>query len=121
MTMRKFLFPAIVFALLFAREGAQAHAFLLKSTPPVGAATPAPMALRLEFSEGIEVKFSKIALAGSAGAAMEVKNLRYDGNDKKVLLVDVPALPSGAYRVTWHVVSVDTHATEGDFGFTVKQ
>ena len=107
--------------LLLAPGAAQAHAFLLKSTPPVGAATLAPMALRLEFSEGIEVKFSKIALANGAGAAIEVTNLRYDGNDTKVLIADVPALPSGAYRVTWHVVSVDTHATEGDFGFTVKQ
>jgi hypothetical protein len=30
------------------------------------------------------------------------------------------ALPAGAYRVHWHVVSVDTHMTEGDFSFTVR-
>jgi hypothetical protein len=32
----------------------------------------------------------------------------------------MPALLPGAYRVHWHVVSVDTHMTEGDFSFTVK-
>jgi methionine-rich copper-binding protein CopC len=32
----------------------------------------------------------------------------------------VPALPSGRYKVTWHVVSVDTHPTQGDFTFEIK-
>jgi methionine-rich copper-binding protein CopC len=28
-------------------------------------------------------------------------------------------LPSGTYKASWHVLSVDTHTTEGDFSFTV--
>jgi len=31
----------------------------------------------------------------------------------------VPPLAPGRYRVKWHVLSVDTHVTEGDFTFTV--
>jgi hypothetical protein len=28
-------------------------------------------------------------------------------------------LPAGTYTVKWHVLSVDTHTTEGDFTFHV--
>nr|WP_280113455.1 copper resistance protein CopC [Methylobacterium nodulans] len=31
-----------------------------------------------------------------------------------------PRLPPGIYRVTWHVVSVDTHRTQGSFTFEIR-
>jgi hypothetical protein len=34
--------------------------------------------------------------------------------------VSLKKLPPGTYKVRWHAVSVDTHATDGDFSFTVK-
>jgi len=36
-----------------------------------------------------------------------------------LLRVSLPVLPPGAYRVTWRVLSVDAHVTEGDFTFDV--
>jgi methionine-rich copper-binding protein CopC len=30
------------------------------------------------------------------------------------------ALKPGSYTVTWHVLSVDTHRTEGSYSFTVS-
>ena len=36
-----------------------------------------------------------------------------------VLLVSLPQLAPGTYKVTWRVLSVDTHVTEGDFTFDV--
>jgi len=33
--------------------------------------------------------------------------------------VSLPPLPNGTYRVFWRVLSVDTHATEGDYTFEV--
>jgi methionine-rich copper-binding protein CopC len=36
-----------------------------------------------------------------------------------VLVVRLSALPAGTYRVTWHVVSMDTHRTQGSFSFQV--
>jgi len=33
----------------------------------------------------------------------------------------LPQLKPGRYRVRWHVVSVDTHRTEGSFEFSVGQ
>ena len=113
----------LVFASLFALvtgRGAQAHAFLVKSDPSVGATVAAPKTLRLEFSEAVELAFSGIDVAKETGGAVPAQHVRVDGNDRKVLLVDVPPLPPGAYHVKWHVVSVDTHRTEGDFAFSVK-
>lgn len=37
-----------------------------------------------------------------------------------LLVLAVARLGPGRYRVTWHVVSVDTHPTEGVFDFEVK-
>jgi methionine-rich copper-binding protein CopC len=32
----------------------------------------------------------------------------------------LPPLAPGRYRVRWHVVSVDTHRTEGEYSFSVE-
>ena len=39
--------------------------------------------------------------------------------DGTLLQVSLPKLEPGRYRVTWRVLSVDTHVTEGDFTFEV--
>jgi methionine-rich copper-binding protein CopC len=36
-----------------------------------------------------------------------------------MLLVTLKPIKPGTYRVTWRVLSVDTHVTEGDFTFRV--
>ena len=111
---------ALLFSLLIGSD-ADAHAFLLKSDPPVGATVTAPKTLRLEFSEAVELAFSGIDVANGSGGAVAAQNVRLNSNDHKVLMADLPPLSPGAYRVKWHVVSVDTHRTEGDFAFNVKQ
>jgi len=40
--------------------------------------------------------------------------------DPMQYVLPVPPLPSGRYKVSWHVVSVDTHLTQGDFTFEIK-
>lgn len=99
---------------------ADAHAFLVKSDPAVGATVAAAKTLRLEFSEALELAFSGIDVTNGSGGAVPARNVRLDSNDRKVLLADMPPLQPGAYRLKWHVVSVDTHRTEGDFAFSVK-
>ena len=36
-----------------------------------------------------------------------------------VMRLSVGSLPPGSYSVTWHVLSVDTHTTQGSFSFHV--
>ena len=69
--MRLLLFPVMLVSLLTPSLEAQAHAFLLKSNPTVGAVVAAPpKTVRLEFSEGIELAFSGVDVTSGANAAV---------------------------------------------------
>jgi copper resistance protein C len=114
---------ALVAPLAFAcaATAALAHAQLEKATPPVGGTVAPPSEIRLEFSEGVEPRFSGISLAGPAGASASIGKPKAEGADKRTLVVPITiALQAGVYTVHWHAVSVDTHHTQGTFQFTVK-
>ena len=53
------------------------------------------------------------------GAKVDKGDVQVDPNDGALLRVSLNPLPPGTYKVVWHVVSVDTHPTEGDFTFQV--
>ena len=107
--------PAILtFALLALATRADAHAFLLKSSPAVGSAVQTGVKeLRLEFSEAVE-------LTTASGAVVRLPAPGFGDTAHRLLVTALPMLMSGSYRVKWHVVSADTHRTEGAFTFTVK-
>ena len=111
---------ALLIVALLATQDAHAHAFLLQSKPAVGSVTAGPGSLSLEFSEAIELSFSGIDVSNSAGEAIPIEQFRFADDGHKVLVAALPTLAPGAYHVRWHVVSADTHRTEGDFTFTVK-
>ena len=98
-----------------------AHAQLQKAAPAVGATiTVSPTEIRLKFSEGVEPRFSGIALATEGGAAEPLGKASVDPADDSTFSAPIPQrLKPGVYRVTWHAVSVDTHKTQGSFTFTV--
>jgi copper resistance protein C len=56
----------------------------------------------------------------SAGQAPRSGWLACDTEDATLIHVSLKPLPPGSYKVHWHAVSVDTHATDGTFTFTVK-
>lgn len=113
-----FVFAALVFAPAL---GAQAHAFLDHAEPKVGAeVAKAPSLVRLSFSESLVLRFCHVTVTGPAGFG-GAGPVRQAPGDSKSLIVDLrPPIPPGVYVVRWRVVSVDTHATEGDFAFKVK-
>jgi methionine-rich copper-binding protein CopC len=78
-----------------------------------------PKEVRLTFSEGVEPRFSGIELASVDGRAIATGPAIRDPGDDKQLVLALPPLAPGRYRVSWHVVSVDTHRTEGAYSFTV--
>ena len=107
-------------ALACASTAAFAHAQLEKATPAVGGTVASPSEIRLEFSEGVEPKFSKISVTGPAGA-VPLGAAKTDSGNPAVLIAPISKpLPAGAYKVHWQAVSVDTHHTQGTFEFTVK-
>lgn len=104
--------------------GAFAHAHLETSLPAAGSESSSPKELRLNFSEGVEEKFTKVAIsldgAGDSTEIIQTQSVETDPSDQKVLIV-VPQVPlaPGKYKVQWHAVSVDTHKSEGVYRFTV--
>ena len=109
-------------ALLFALQThAWAHAFLDHADPKVGAAvTNSPAEIKIWFTQHVEPAFSSIQVRDAQGREVDKKDSHLDPKDKSLLVVSVPKLPAGIYTVTWRVVSVDTHKTQGHFEFTVK-
>ena len=114
--------PRLPLSLAFALIAAPAfaHAQLEKATPAVGSTVASPSVIRLEFSEGVEPKFTGLTLTGPGGAA-SVGAPSTEAGHQDVLIVPVTKpLSPGLYTVKWHAVSVDTHHTQGTFEFTVK-
>ncbi|HTR13914.1 MAG TPA: copper homeostasis periplasmic binding protein CopC [Roseiarcus sp.] len=110
---------SLAFAL--AATQAYAHAQLEKATPAVGGMVTPPNEIRLEFSEGVEPKFSKVTLRGAGGAAAPLGAPKVEAGHPNVLIAPIAKpLAPGVYTVHWHAVSVDTHHTQGNFSFTVK-
>ncbi len=98
---------------------AQAHAFLDHASPRVGSTvTSAPGEVRLWFTQALEPKFSAAQLRSSSGQVIGAGSV--DAGDPKQIIIRVHTLPAGSYKVFWKVLSVDTHRSEGSFGFEVK-
>ena len=121
MTFRSLKTAALSLAAILAATAAFAHAQLQHATPPVGGTvSAAPQQLRLQYSEGVEPRFSTVALATDAGRAIPLGAPAVDPADAKILTVSIgEALKPGVYVVTWRAVSVDTHKTQGEYRFTV--
>ena len=106
---------------MFATTAALAHALLDHAQPKVGSTvSKEPTEIKLWFSQKVEPAFSAIEVLDANGKQIDKKDSHVDGHDKTLLIVSVPSLAAGEYRVQWHVVSADTHKTKGDFKFQVR-
>jgi methionine-rich copper-binding protein CopC len=104
-----------------APTAAFAHAFLLRTVPAAGSTVrTAPPRLVLRFTEAVVSHFCQVTLRGPAGAAILIRPPRAVPGHPRTLLVRLPPLPPGPYRVTWRAVARDTHRTAGSFRFTVS-
>jgi copper resistance protein C len=111
---------AASFAFICTATTAFAHAQLEKATPAVGGTVASASEIRLEFSEGVEPKFSKVSVTGPGGA-VPLGAAKTEPSNAAVLIVPISKpLPAGTYKVHWQAVSVDTHHTQGIFEFSVK-
>jgi len=113
-------FSAASFILALGCASAQAHAFLVRSNPPVGSTvTAAPSTLLLTFTEGLEIPFCSVAVTDGMGMNDAAgKPQAVPGHPEQMMLKLNIEMP-GKITVSWHAVSVDTHKTEGSFSFTV--
>ena len=116
---RSSLFGIIPLLVLFAAGEAHAHAMLDHAEPRVGnKVATAPREVTLWFTQKLEAAFSTITVTDPAGQRIDTGKTRVSGSQ-----MSVPLRPGGpgTYHVTWRVLSVDTHTTDGNFTFQVGQ
>ena len=96
------------------------HAFLEHARPAVGSTVHgSPTEIRLSFTSPLEPAFSTVKVLDQSGRQVDRKDKHVDRGDPAQIIVSVPALANGTYRVVWHALSVDTHVTDGDFTFEI--
>jgi len=116
--MRLAVLGVVVAPLLVLGSAAVAHAFLDHAEPRVGSTVAAaPHEVALSFTENLEPAFCTIEVTNAAGERVDEGKPIIASN---VMRVSLKTISTGTYRVKWHVLSVDTHVTEGDFTFDVK-
>jgi copper resistance protein C len=118
--MRRSSLAAIIPLLLLLASGdATAHALLDHAEPRVGnTVAAAPHQLTLWFTQKLEAAFSTVTVTNAAGERVDTGKARVSGNQMSISLRPGGA---GTYHVTWHVLSVDTHTTDGNFAFQVSK
>jgi methionine-rich copper-binding protein CopC len=116
---RAILTLAMSLALLCEVSAASAHAFLDHASPSVGSTVAQPpKTITLWFTEKLEPAFSGVEVFDASGGRVDLSS-QVVSSDATVLRAELKPLPPGTYKVVWRVVSVDTHATNGDFTFRV--
>jgi methionine-rich copper-binding protein CopC len=122
MTFALRMYRRLAFLLLAASGCAYGHAFLDHAAPPVGSTlNAAPDRLRLWFTQQLEPAFSGIEVDDAKGLRVDTGNATLNPNDGTLLSVGLKPLGPGTYTVHWHVVSVDSHRTEGSWTFVIAK
>jgi methionine-rich copper-binding protein CopC len=117
--MRILTFAISALLTVMAGATAEAHAFLDHAEPRVGSTVPtAPRELVLSYTQNLEPAFSSVEVSDANGARVDLGKPKIGASTMRVGL---KPLAPGTYRVRWHVLSVDTHTTEGSFSFHVGQ
>ncbi len=122
--MQRFLNLALAAALAASVPvpSAFAHAFLDHAVPGVGMTVSGPVhEIRIWYTQGVVTAFSHVHVVSAAGAQIPASKPVVASADQQTIVVHLGrALGPGTYSVTWQVVSVDTHTTQGTFTFTVS-
>ena len=119
--MTRIIMPLALLAAGFPAASAFAHSFLDHAVPAVGATVQAaPKQVQLFFTQELEPAFTGATIAGADGQAIATSAATIDPQNKAELVIDLPPLAPGRYKVSWHAVSVDTHRTEGSFSFDIR-
>jgi copper resistance protein C len=105
----------------FFPEPADAHALLVRTSPPKRAVLrESPRQVQLWFNERLESAFATLTVSDRTGTAFGMAPAALGGDDRKRLTLELPALPPGTYTVRFRVLSVDGHVADDSFPFTVR-
>ena len=99
------------------------HTHLVKSEPAADdTLSTSPRAIRLWFSEQVELPVTTVKLEGAGGARVALGTLaRPDTGQAAPVSATLNApLAAGSYVVTWSTAAKDGHPASGTFSFVVK-
>lgn len=97
-----------------------AHAHVKASVPAKDAVVAAsPTEIVLDLAEPIEPSLSWVHVTDAAGTRLDGA-LGVDASRATRLHLALSAPCRGTCQVTWRLVSVDTHVTQGGYHFTVQ-
>ena len=120
MTKRGWIIALGLIAMIGLTGQAEAHGKLKQASPAADSTVKAaPGEVIITFTEALEPKFSKIEVQDSKGQRVDQGAAQAVPGEPTRLAVALKPLPAGTYRVTWRVVSVDTHRSEGSYQFIV--
>lgn len=122
---RTALFASGVSLLLAAGAGSSGafHTHLVKSEPAANdTLSRAPRALRLWFSERVELAVTTVKLADQSGAPIALAPLaRPDtGEAAPVVASLAKSIPPGHYVVSWSTAAKDGHPSKGTIPFVIR-
>ncbi len=108
-------------AVICVASAAFAQARFVEATPAAGSKVGSVTEVRLEFNESVDPRFSGLTLTAPHGVNVELGEPEVESGDPRVLVVPITnVLKPGPYTVSWLVVSLDNHSTQGEFSFAVK-
>lgn len=123
----RFTLSLLAATALVAAAPAIAHPKLLSSTPAANATVKPTAKVELRFSERLVAKLSsaQVVMTGMPGMAdhppMPMQGRAAIAPDGNTLVVTFARpLAAGTYKVTWQVVSADTHKITGSLDFKVR-
>ena len=116
------IFALGAFAPARSAPDARFHTKLLKSSPAAhDTVAVSPAAVKLWFSEKIELPVSSVKLTGPKGAKITLGELTVaDSAGSPVVATITKPLADGAYKVSWKAASKDGHPATGTVNFTVR-
>jgi len=107
----------LVTALALAVLNVRAHTVLSSSVPADNAVAAAPETITLAFST--QVRLTGLSLEDATGRTLDLGAI--PTATQQEFVIAAPALPPGAYRVSWRAVGADSHVVSGEFRFEVAE
>ena len=115
-----FLSTAMVLVALAAPAAVAAHAVLESTSPEAGSTVEvSPAEVSATFDDGLVASKSSIEVIAPDDSTVATGGVAAD--DPKTLVVVVPSLAPGTYRVRWAAATDDGHLERGRFEFTVAE
>ncbi|WP_244532369.1 copper resistance CopC family protein [Methylocapsa palsarum] len=98
-----------------------AHAIIVRTSPPQGAAAPKTVGkVEVWYDAGIRDDFVALAVINASGIRVDKRDAAIDSADQSHVSTSVGPLTPGEYTVRYRAISADGHQVSGAFMFEVR-